>query len=94
MEDEIQEQRFEKIRVLVETAEKTFRGYIHKPVRDPNYRLSDFLNDHETTFVNLTEVKINERAMQHRPGDDQLYVAIAVSSIVYITPLEPDAPVS
>ncbi len=88
MDDTVREQHFEKIFVLVETSERTFRGFIHKPAREPSFRLSDYLNDYEKTFINLTNVKVNERGQQHRPGEDRAYVAVAVSSIVYLTPVD------
>jgi hypothetical protein len=93
LDETVREQRFEKILVLVETAERTFRGYIHKPVREPNYRLSDYLNDTTKTFISLSQVRVNERGQQHRPGEDREYVAIAVGSIVYIAPVDPAAPI-
>jgi len=78
----------EQVRVLIETNERTFRGTVHKPRKDETFRLSDHLNEYDRRFICLSDVKINERAMQHRPGDEHGFVAISISSITYITPIE------
>jgi hypothetical protein len=80
--------QFEQIRVMVETAERTFRGNVHKPVKDGTYRLSDHLNEYGHNFLCLTEVQVNERGQQYRAGDQYPFVAIAVGSITFITPIE------
>ncbi len=77
----------EKIKVLVETAERTFRGYVHKPVMDDRYRLSDHLNQYDKNFLCLSDVQINERGQQYRAGDKTDFIAISVSAITFVTPL-------
>jgi hypothetical protein len=78
----------EQVRVMVETDERTFRGVIHKPVMGETFRLSDHLNQYDRTFLCLTDVTINERGQQYRSGDSYPFVAITVSSITYIAPID------
>lgn len=77
-----------KIRVLVETAERSFRGYVHMPVKDDMFRLSDHLNTFGKEFLCLSDVVMNERNQQYRAGEKFSFVAIAVHSIVFVTPIE------
>ena len=79
--------QFERIRVLVETAERTFRGYLYKPVLDVDRRLSDYINDYDRPFLCLSDVAVNDRGQTHRPGDKREFVAIATSAITYIAPM-------
>jgi hypothetical protein len=60
---------YERVRVLVETAERAFKGYLHKPVREPAYRLSDHLNEHDKDFVCLSDVQVLERGQAYRVRD-------------------------
>lgn len=78
----------EKIRVVVETEQRTFRGFIHKPIKDASFRLSDHLNSHQGRFIALSDVTINERNQQYRAGDRRDFVAISISSISYLAPIE------
>lgn len=78
----------EQIRVLVETAERTFRGTVHKPIIDDTYRLSDHLNSYDKKFLCLSDVMINERGQEYRAGQQQEFVAVALSAITYIAPLK------
>lgn len=80
----------EKIRVMVEAGERTFRGFIHKPVKDDTFRLSDHLNTLGKDFVCLSDVQITERGQAYRVGEKRAFVAIAVGAITYITPMEGD----
>jgi hypothetical protein len=82
----------ERVRVLVETAERAFKGYVYKPVKDDRYRLSDHLNAFSHKFISLADVQILDRGQQYRAGDKRDFVAIAVSSITYITPLKDGEP--
>lgn len=83
---------YERVHVLVETAERSFRGYVHKPVKDGNHRLSDYLNDLDGQFLCLTDVRINERGHQYRPGEKADFIAVSVGSITFVQPLaEEDA---
>lgn len=79
---------YQRIRVLVETAERSFKGYVYKPNKPPQLRLSDYLNDYNQSFLRLAEVEVTERGQHYRVGDKQDFVAISVASIVYVTPLE------
>ena len=81
-------QDFERVKVVIETAERTFRGYLSKPVLDERHRLSDYLNSYERPFICVTEVQVNERGQQHRVGDKRDFVAVAISAITYIAPLD------
>jgi hypothetical protein len=78
---------FEKVGVIVETAERTFRGNLHKPVVDSNHRLSDYLNEYDRPFLCLTEVAINDRGQTHRPGEKRDFVAISTAAISFIAPM-------
>ena len=49
--DELEE--FQRIKVLVETAERSFTGYIYKPRQGEGYRLSDYLNHYPDKFLPL-----------------------------------------
>lgn len=78
----------EQIRVLVETAERTFRGTVHKPIVDDTYRLSDHLNSYDKKFLCLSDVMINERGQEYRAGKTHEFVAIALTAITYVSPIE------
>jgi hypothetical protein len=78
---------YERIRVLVETTERTFRGFVYKPVIADTTRLSDHLNSYDRPFLCLSDVQINDRGQMHRPGERRDFVAVAISSITYITPM-------
>ncbi len=79
---------FERIRVLVETAERSFKGYVYKPKQPDDLRLSDYLNHYTDSFLRLADVEITERGQHYRVGDKQSFVAVSVASIVYVTPLD------
>ena len=79
---------FERVRVLVETSERAFKGYIHKPVSEPAKRLSDHLNDHDKDFVCLSDVQVLERGQNYRAGDKREFVAVSKAAITYVTPLK------
>jgi hypothetical protein len=78
---------FEKIRVMVETAERTFRGYVHKPISDTDNRLSDYLNQYGRQFLCLSDVAVNERGQTHRPAEKRDFVAISIAAITFVTPM-------
>jgi hypothetical protein len=84
----MEEKDYQRIKVLVETAERSFRGYVYKPNQGQSYRLSDYLNHYADKFLRLSEVEVTDRGQHYRVGDKQEFVAIAVTSIVYITPME------
>lgn|GEM_PF-1839487 len=79
---------FQKIKVLVETAERSFKGYIFKPRREDGFRLSDFLNTYGDKFLRLTDVEITDRGQHYRVGEQIPFVAISVAAITYLAPLE------
>lgn len=79
---------YKRIRVLVETAERCFRGHIFKPEKDESFRLSDHLNEYDKQFICLTDVEIADRGQHWRVGDKQAFVAVALNSITYVAPLE------
>lgn len=79
--------QYKKVRVLVETSERSFKGHVHIPVAD-GMRLSDYLNHYKESFLRLSDVEITERGQHYRVGDRQEFVAVSVASITYITPLD------
>lgn len=79
---------YQRIRVLVETTERSFKGYVHKPVKDDNFRLSDYLNQYGNNFLCLTEVEIADRGQHYRVGEKQPFAAVAVNAITYISPID------
>lgn len=81
---------FERVRVLVETTERAFRGYLYKPVVDENHRLSDYINDFDRPFLCLSDVAINDRGQTHRPGEKRDFVAISTAAITFISPMRED----
>ena len=87
-----QDSTHERVRVLVETAQRAFKGYVYKPVKDDRYRLSDHLNACDHKFISLADVQVLERGQQYRVSDKRDFVAIAVASITYITPLKDGEP--
>ncbi len=80
---------YERIRVLVETAERSFRGFVYKR-KGERFRLSDYLNTYDKQFLCLTEVMITDRGKEYRVGDKRDFVAIAVSSVTFVTPMGDD----
>jgi hypothetical protein len=78
----------EKVKVLVETAERSFRGTIHKPVIDDRFRLSDHLNTYDRNFICLSDVTINDRGQQYRAGEKCEFVAVSIAAVTYITQIE------
>jgi hypothetical protein len=80
----------ELVRVLVETHERVFKGTVYKPVRGDSFRLSDHLNSYDRAFLCLTGVQIADRGQVWRVSDKRDFIAIAVSAIVYLTPLGPN----
>jgi len=80
---------YEKVLVLVETAERSFRGYVHKPIKGDDFRLSDYINTYGKQFLCLSDVSINDRGQQYRAGEKRDFVAIGIQAITYIAP-EPE----
>jgi hypothetical protein len=81
---------YKRVKVLIETAERAFRGYIYVPERDTHFRLSDHLNGYGKEFVCLSDVEVGERGQDGGAGEKQPFVAVATSSITYVSPLEDD----
>jgi len=83
------DKQYQRIKVLVETAERSFRGYVYKPVGDTEAsRLSDYLNTYSDKFLRLADVEVTDRGQHYRVGDKQDFVAVSVAAIVYIAPME------
>jgi hypothetical protein len=82
-----QKESFERVLVLVETAERTFRGYLYRPVSEREPRLSDYLNNYSRPFISLADVAVYDRGQTHRAGERREFVAIAVSAVTFITPM-------
>jgi len=81
-------QQHQRVRVLVETDKRTFLGDVYMPVRDERFRLSDHLNAYDKKFLCLSDVRVKDRGQEHRPGDQRDFVAVAITSITYVTPAE------
>ncbi|MDP2401175.1 MAG: hypothetical protein Q8M66_04285 [Actinomycetota bacterium] len=79
---------FQRIQVLVETAERSFKGHLYKPIDNGGQRLSDYINSYGDKFLRLSDVEITERGQHYRVGDKQPFVAVAVNAITYIAPLD------
>ncbi|MRR11017.1 hypothetical protein EG835_00670 [bacterium] len=79
---------YQKIRVLVETEQRSFKGHLHKPVTEEGQRLSDYINTYGQRFLRLSDVEVTERGQHYRVGDKVAFLAVAVSAITYIAPLE------
>ena len=58
-----------RIYVLIETTERSFKGFLYKPVRDDRFRLSDHLNTYGKDFICLAEAQIADRGQHYRVGD-------------------------
>jgi hypothetical protein len=81
------EQEYEMVRVLVETDERAFRGYLSRPADAQAQRLSDYLNGYGRPFLCLSDVTITDRGQTHRPGDKRDFIAISVAEIHFIAPM-------
>lgn len=81
-------QQFQRVRVLVETSQRAFRGVVHQPVNDPPQRFSDYINTYPHAFLSLSEVQVTERGQHYRVGDKQDFAAVSVAAITYITVLK------
>lgn len=80
---------YERIKVLVETTERSFRGYVYKRTGE-RFRLSDHLNAYDKQFLCLTDVMITDRGKEYRIGDKRDFVAISIASITFVTPMDDD----
>jgi len=80
-------QQYERVKVIVETAERTFRGFLYRPVLGPDHRLSDYLNEYDRKFLCLSDVAINDRGQTHRPGEKRDFVAISANAITFLAPM-------
>lgn len=82
---------YERVRVLVETQERVFRGYVSRPVGVEGLeRLSDYLNSRTAGFLCLTQVHITDRGQTYRVGEQRDFVAVGVAQIAYVTPMTPE----
>ena len=82
------EQQFERVRVTVETTERSFRGYLYRPLDEPKSRLSDYLNRFDRPFLCLSDVTVNDRGQTHRPGEHLEFAAVSTSAITFIAPMQ------
>lgn len=89
-EEGLMSDEYQRIKVLVETAERSFKGCVFKPKKSEEFRLSDHLNNYGKEFICLTDVEVADRGQHYRVGEKRDFVAIAVHAITYLTPLEPD----
>jgi hypothetical protein len=71
----------------METSERTFRGYLYRPVLGPEHRLSDYLNEYNRPFLCLSNVVINDRGQTHRPGEKRDFVAVSTNAITFLSPM-------
>lgn len=78
---------YERVRVIVETSERTFRGYLYRPLIDETSRLSDYLNEYTRPFLCLSDVAVNDRGQTHRPGEKRDFVAISTNAICFLAPM-------
>jgi hypothetical protein len=78
---------YEQVRVIVETSERTFRGFLYKPILDPAQRVSDYLNDYDRPFLCLSDVSVTDRGQAHRPGEKRPFIAIATNAISFVAPM-------
>jgi len=85
-----EQETHQRVRVLVETEKRTFVGNVYMPVRNERFRLSDHLNSYDKEFLCLADVRVKDRGQEHRPGELREFVAISVSSITYVTPVDED----
>lgn len=81
-------EQYRKVRVLVETAERAFRGVVHQPVAEAEQRFSDYINTYPHAFLCLSDVQVTDRGQHYRVGDKQEFAAVAVSAITYITTVD------
>ena len=79
-------QKLKRVHVLVETPERSFRGYMHAPLE--NQRLSDYLNSYPKNFLCLDDVKVSDRGKHYATGESVPFVAISLGSIIYLCPLD------
>lgn len=84
----MEETEYQKIKILVETEQRSFKGYLYKPVTEAAQRLSDYINSYGQRFLRLADVEITERGQHYRVGDKIPFLAVSVSAITYIAPLE------
>lgn len=80
--------QYQKIKVLVETEQRSFKGYLHKPVNGDAQRLSDYINAYGQRFLRLSDVEVTERGQHYRVGDKVPFLAVSLPAITYIAPLE------
>jgi hypothetical protein len=87
-QDDVQKVKTEKIRVSIETWNSTIVGTVHKPAQAYRSRLSDLLNQKEANFLSVTDVAVYRQDGQAEPAYSASYLAVNLSSIVTVRPLE------
>jgi hypothetical protein len=80
-------QKLRRVHVLVETRERTFKGYLHMPAVE-GVRLSDHLNSLGDRYLRMSNVKVSPLGDMLRVTGEHEFVAVAAPNITYITPLD------
>jgi len=88
MSNGAQKVKTEKIRVSIETASCTIVGTVHTPAISYRSRLSDLLNQRETTFLSVTDAAVYRLDDMEQPAYSTSYLAVNLSSIEIVRPLE------
>lgn len=84
----MEDTEYQRIRILVETEQRSFKGHLYKPVTEEGQRLSDYINTYGQRFLRLADVEVTERGQHYRVGDKIPFLAVSVAAITYIAPLE------
>ncbi|MHB0914744.1 MAG: DUF6812 domain-containing protein [Thermoleophilia bacterium] len=78
----------EKIRVSIETSSWTIVGTVHAPTSAYRSRLSDLLNQRDSTFLSVTDAAVYRSDDLLEPAYSTSYMAVNVTSIEVVRPLE------
>lgn len=81
-------QSTEQIKVSIETPSCTIVGTVHPPAIAYRSRLSDLLNQKGAVFLNVTDVTVYVPRDSDKPAYTTSYLAVNVSSIDMVRPLE------
>lgn len=86
------ESRYKKIKILAETKERSFKGWVYTPADSDSMRLSDYLNAYPERFLRLADVEVTNRGQHYRVGEHVEFAAVAMEAITFVTPLEDELP--
>lgn len=78
----------EKIRVSIETRSWTIVGTVHAPVSAYRSRLSDLLNQKETSFLSVTDAAVFRSDDLENVAYSTHYMAVNLHTIEVVRPLE------